>query len=101
MFSAAVNVFIRDTRYVVESANLVLFWLVPVIYSSDIIPKRYLPIYNLNPVAALVVALRQILLNGEAPAAITLVNLVTVSICVFAIGLVFFRRMMPNFYEHI
>jgi ABC-type polysaccharide/polyol phosphate export permease len=101
MFSAAVNVFIRDTRYVVESANLVLFWLVPVIYSSDIIPKRYLPIYNLNPVAALVVALRQILLNGEAPAAITLVNLVTVSICVFAIGLVFFRRMMPSFYEHI
>lgn len=101
MFSAAVNVFVRDTRYVVESANLVLFWLVPVIYDSNNIPPKYLPIYNLNPVAALVVSLRKILLNGEPPAATTLFNLVAVSSVTFVIGWLFFRRMKPKFYEHI
>src|SRR5262249_52892385 len=72
MFSSAVNVFVRDTRYVVESANVVLFWLVPVFYDSDFIPPQYRSIYALNPVAALVVLMRQILLHAQRPEFATL-----------------------------
>ncbi len=101
MFSSAVNVFIRDTRYVVESANLVLFWLVPVFYDSNFIPERYRALYGLNPVAALVVLLRQILLQAQRPEFATLGRLTAVSLTTFMVGLLFFRRMKPRFYEHI
>ncbi len=101
LVSASINVFVRDTRYVVESINLVLFWLVPVFYSSDIVPEKYLPIINLNPVATLVVSLRKILINAEAPAPATLLRLMAVSFSVLAVGLLVFRRMKPRFYEHI
>ena len=101
MLSTSINVFVRDTRYMVESANLVLFWLVPIFYSSDSLPAKYLPIIDLNPVAALVVSLRKILLNGEAPAAATLYKLAAVSFTVFVIGLAVFHRLKPRFYEHI
>lgn len=100
MMSSAVNVFVRDTRYVVESANLVLFWLVPVFYSSDRIAKQYLFILD-NPVATVVVLLRKILLNAESPDAATLLKLTAVSITFFLAGLIVFRRMKPRFYEHI
>lgn len=101
LLSSAINVFVRDTRYIVESATTVLFWLVPIIYSSDIIPKRYVPILDINPVAALVISLRKILLEGQPPVESTLMKLAVVSFGVFIAGLLAFRRLKPRFYEHI
>src|ERR1700691_2043480 len=79
LFSSAINVYVRDTRYVVESFNAVLFWLVPVIYGFDNVPARYKEIYVLNPVAALVMALRNILLDDRSPAASLVLKLTGVS----------------------
>ena len=99
--SSALNVFLRDTRYIVESANTVLFWLVPIFYSFTIIPRRYWEIYEINPVAALVLSLRNILLEGVAPPNTTLLKLAGVSLTTFAAGWLIFRRMRDRFFDHI
>jgi ABC-type polysaccharide/polyol phosphate export permease len=103
MLSASLNVFIRDTRYVVESTNLVLFWLVPVFYDFGDVPARFRHIYDLNPVASLVILLRRILLDAKPPdgPTHTLLKLLAVSVVVFIVGLVAFHRMKPRFYEHV
>ncbi len=101
LITATLNVYVRDTRYIVESANTVLFWLVPIFYSFDKIPARYKEVYQLNPVAALVLCLRHILLQAEAPPTSTLVRLTMVSLAALATGLLVFRHGKPGFYEHI
>lgn len=100
MFSG-LNVYIRDTRYVVESANLVLFWLVPIFYPFAIIPQQYREIYQFNPVAALVLASRNILLEGKAPPDSLLVKLALSSGVVFVIGLAVFRKLKWGVYDHL
>lgn len=98
---SALNVFVRDIRYVVESCNTVLFWLVPIFYSFEQIPHQYQLVYQVNPVAALVLMMRRILLDGQAPAHSTVVNLVSVSCFTFALGLLVFRNLRSRFYEYL
>lgn len=101
LMTSTINVYIRDTRYVVESINTVLFWLVPIFYSFEIIPKRYAEFYQFNPLAALVLCLRSILLHHESPHPATILKLAAVSSAVFLVGLVIFRRWKHTFYEYI
>jgi len=99
--SSAINVYIRDTRYVLESFTTVLFWLVPIFYSFSIIPQQYRDIYRFNPVAALVMAMRNILMDGVAPPTSLLVNLTIAAAFALTGGLLIFGRLKTRFYEHI
>jgi lipopolysaccharide transport system permease protein len=99
--SSAINVYLRDTRYLVESFNTVLFYLVPIFYSFSIIPPRYADIYQFNPVAAMVLATRNILLDGKSPSYSLISNLVVVAGFTTALGLLIFTRLKSRFYEHI
>jgi ABC-type polysaccharide/polyol phosphate export permease len=98
---SALNVYIRDIRYVVESANVVLFWLVPIFYDFSTIPHKYAPVYHFNPVAALVLASRNILLKGIPPPDTLLVNLVSISVLMLIIGLLMFRVLKRRFYDFL
>jgi ABC-type polysaccharide/polyol phosphate export permease len=98
---SALNVYVRDTRYVIESTNTVLFWLVPVFYSFALIPIRFRGIYEINPVAALVLMMRNVLLEGHAPLGSTLIRLAVVSIVMFGTGLFVFAKLKDGFYARL
>jgi len=101
LVTSTINVYVRDTRYIVEAINTISFWLVPIFYSFDRIPARFASIYQLNPVAALVLCLRNILLTATAPPNSTLLRLAGVSCAMFAVGLLVFRQGKRSFYDHI
>jgi lipopolysaccharide transport system permease protein len=98
---AGINVYIRDTRYVVESANTVLFWLVPIFYPFEIIPQRFKEIYQFNPVAALVLGLRSILLNATAPPTSLLIKLLFVSFFSLCVGFLVFQRLKRRVFDYL
>lgn len=98
---AALDVFVRDMRYVVESATLVLFWLVPIFYPPDLISPKYVDIYQYNPVTALVYGLRYILLDAQSPPASLLGKLAVSSLFMLMTGMVVFHLLKRRFYNYL
>jgi lipopolysaccharide transport system permease protein len=101
LISSAVSVFIRDTQYVVESFNLVLFWLVPIFYSFSVIPPKYAALYEVNPVAAMVLAMRNILMEHQPPPIALIEKMVVAAAVALGVGLILFGRLKRRFYEYI
>jgi ABC-type polysaccharide/polyol phosphate export permease len=99
--SSALNVYIRDMRYVVESSNAVLFWLVPIFYPFSAIPERFKDLYQFNPVAALVMAMRDVVLEAKVPSYVLLGKLAAVAAVTLGLGLLVFRRMKVRFYDYL
>jgi ABC-type polysaccharide/polyol phosphate export permease len=98
---SALNVYVRDTRYVIESVNTVLFWLVPIFYSFSAIPARFKGLYQINPVAALVLMMQNVLIEGHAPLGSTLARLALVSVLMFIAGWYLFGKLKAGFYARL
>jgi ABC-type polysaccharide/polyol phosphate export permease len=103
--TAALNVYVRDTRYVVESINTVLFWLVPIFYPFSMVQQRLpaaaLEFYRLNPLAAMVMALRNVLLEGISPGGVLLTKMAGAATVVFLLGFFVFRKLQEGFYDYL
>ncbi len=101
LITSALNVFVRDVRYLVESFNAVLFWLIPIFYSFDNIPPQYRDMVLYNPVASIVFALRRILLEQGAPPLSLWIKLSAVSFGTLILGFYVFRSLRKRFYDYL
>ena len=78
-----------------------MFWMVPIVYSFSIIPAIYSVIYQFNPLAALILAMRNIVIEGRPPRWELLVNLTLVAVVTFSFGFILFQRLKRRFYDHL
>ncbi len=101
LMTAALDIYYRDIRYLVEASGLVMFWLVPVFYSLEMVPRRYQQFFMLNPNAAVAVTGRRVLFDGVSPSANLVLQLSAVSIALLAIGLVVFRWLERDFADYL
>jgi ABC-type polysaccharide/polyol phosphate export permease len=99
--SSSLHVVVRDVRYVVESANLVLFWLVPIFYSFAMVPQQYKSLYEFNPVAALVLATQHVILGHRSPPQTLMWKMALVSTVFLLFGSVVFNRLKRRFYRYL
>jgi len=101
LITSGLDVYYRDVRYLVECSGLVLFWLVPIFYSFQMVPARYHAVYLMNPIACVVLAEREVLLNGTAPSLGFVAALAIVTVSCLGLGFVIFGRLKQNVADYL
>lgn len=98
---SAGNVRFRDTQHLVNVLLLGAFYLTPIFYHRQIIPEMYSFIYDLNPMARLLTAYRDILIYNRVPETEGLLMVFVVSSLFMAIGYTVFDRARTRFVEEL
>lgn len=110
-FLATANVFYRDTQQVMDVVVLAWFFVTPIIYPINILPRNYellgltLDIrrlaYIVNPMASLIANYRDILYYGAPPGLDFLARTAVTAGVVFVIGWLIFQRYSWCFAEEL
>ncbi len=98
---SALDVYLRDMRYVVDSTNTILFWMVPIFYRMESTPAKFHELYYWNPISAIVLALRKILMESTAPPSSLMWKLSLASVATLGLGWTMFRTLQRRFYDHL
>jgi lipopolysaccharide transport system permease protein len=97
MFLSITNVYYRDTANFVRYGLRFLFFLSPIMYGPERVLKSHLPgivkkIYYVNPMASIIPWFRSVLQYGELYDLRNYLIVTTISLVVFELSIIFFRR---------
>ncbi len=101
LISSACTVYLRDLEYILGIIAMAWQFLTPVMYSSDMVPEALLPIWNLNPMKAVIEAYRQILYFKQIPELSTLLTATVLGVAFLAIGYIVFDKLQKGFAEEL
>lgn len=90
---AAANLFYRDIQYLFGLVILVWMYLTPVIYTTELFPEKYRWIFQINPMAVIINAYRQVILAGGMPNLVSLALALLVSLMILLIGYKIFKKL--------
>ena len=98
---APLQVFLRDVRQFVALLVGVGFWLTPIFYRRGQVPDALSWLFDVNPMAHLIVAQRQVLISGELPALRPLALLALVGLVVLCAGYALFAACRDSIPEQL
>ncbi|MBI4571434.1 MAG: ABC transporter permease [Chloroflexi bacterium] len=96
LFIASINVYFRDLEHLIEVFLTLLFYLSPVFYTFDMVPERWRPLMQVNPLTTLLQAWRELFLNNSFPS-IDLWPALVFAAGALALGWGAYRRLEPGF----
>lgn len=97
----AANVFLRDVRLMVSVVLMAMFYMTPVFYSASSIPPRYRVMIDLNPMAYLLAAYRDVLIEGRMPDGGTMIVLAAACVAICGLGYVVYGRASATFLDEL
>jgi lipopolysaccharide transport system permease protein len=98
---SGLNVYFRDLEHIMGILVMVWFYLTPIVFPSNMIPKEIGFIFEYNPMKIIIESFHQILFYNEFPSVIALLKVGLFSIVFLIISLKIFNKLSRNFAEAI
>lgn len=100
-FLSAVEIFVRDLEHIINFVLSMAFYVTPILYKAEQVPKNLRFILKLNPMAYIIDAYRDIFYYGVMPNISSLLLVFLVSIIVMMLGYKVFERLQRGFAEEV
>ena len=100
-FAATVTAFVRDAGQAIGILLTIVFFATPIVYPASLVPERYRPILEANPIAHLAYWYRSAFTLHVMPDARSIVYLTAFSGLAAVLGGVLFWRARPHFADLI
>jgi len=102
---SVLDVYFRDTKYIVQSSLTVLFWFTPIFYPTSLanqnLPRPLYLLFMSNPITGCIEAARRVVLHNRAPEQDLFLMAMSVTLVTLAVGIVLFRKLEPNLADHL
>lgn len=97
LLASAITVFFRDIPQLLNSVFMVWFWLTPIAYTVDLIPKKLEILVFANPMHHVLALYRSMLLNSSMPNMKVLLLFTLFSLTLLYVSLLIFQRAKRHF----
>jgi ABC-type polysaccharide/polyol phosphate export permease len=98
---AVLGTFLPDVAEVMRPVIRGMFFVTPILWPPDRLPESLSWVEDYNPLAYLVNAYRDLILNGTVPGALSTLYFALFSVALFIFGFALFVRLRPKFADHL
>ncbi len=95
---SSTNLFFRDLERLTSIIIMLLFYFTPIIYLETMVPKRFRPLVDLNPLAPLMISWRDLFLNGTLDPSFAALSVIH-AIVIFMAGYLVYQKLSWRFAE--
>lgn len=92
LFTSVMTVKLRDIQFILEVLLQLGFYLSPIFYPIKMIPVRFRPFIEYNPITIMIQAVRGAVISGEIINVRPVLYLTVGSLFIIAFGLLFFKK---------
>ena len=101
LITSACTVYIRDLQHILAILGMGWMYLTPVVYPASFVPEKYRTLFNLNPMASIVTAYRDILYYKQVPQMTTLIQAILMGVILVVVGIAAFNKLQRGFVEEL
>jgi homopolymeric O-antigen transport system permease protein len=101
LWIAPLNAVYRDVGIALPSAMQVAMYMSPIVYPASLVPEKIRWLFELNPIAVMVNAMRWVVLGTNAPSPEGLAVFAILTVLLFWCGTRVFRQMEGNLIDRI
>ncbi len=94
---AVAGTFVPDVRETLKIVVRATFFITPILFPSGRVPEKYSYLVDYNPLAVLVDAYRDLILEGRLPSGSGAIYFCTIALTLFVVGFVAFNRTKHKF----
>lgn len=101
LLSSAITVYFRDLEHILGILTMAWMYMTPIMYDKSIVPKKLIPVFNLNPMTHVIECYRAVLYDKKIPELESLISSFALGILFLVLGYFVFQKLQRHFAEEL